>query len=79
MRTLGLPFTGNAAGLGRPLVKNIVAVAALQAATDLFPAASFLAVLRQALKEKCSLIPLNEEAFAWGRVAALEPDKKEAP
>ena len=22
--------------------------------------------IRQALKEKCAMIPLNEEAFAWG-------------
>ena len=39
---------------------------ALQAATGIFPEETFLTAIRQALKDKCALIPLNEEAFAWG-------------
>lgn len=48
------------------MVKNVVALGALCAATGLFPEETFKTALRQALKDKCALIPLNEEAFAWG-------------
>lgn len=68
----GVPFTEIAVGLGKPMVKNIVALGALQAATGLFPKETLLAAVRQALKDKCALIPLNEEAFGWG-VKAVEP------
>jgi 2-oxoisovalerate ferredoxin oxidoreductase beta subunit len=63
----GVPMTRIAADLGKPLVKNIVALGALQAATGLFPVDTFLTAIRQALKDKCAMIPLNEEAFEWGR------------
>jgi 2-oxoisovalerate ferredoxin oxidoreductase beta subunit len=63
---VGVPFTKVAADLGRTVVKNVVALGALQEATNLFPKETFLAAIRQALKEKCAMIPLNEEAFAWG-------------
>ncbi len=62
----GVPMTEIAVDLGKAMVKNIVALGALQAATRLFPEETFLAAIRQALKEKCALIPLNENAFAWG-------------
>ncbi|HPK66210.1 MAG TPA: 2-oxoacid:acceptor oxidoreductase family protein, partial [Thermoanaerobaculia bacterium] len=62
----GVPFTQIAADLGRTLVKNVVALGALQEATQLFPKETFLYAIRNALKEKCAMIPLNEEAFAWG-------------
>ena len=65
----GVPMTRIATDLGKPVVKNIVALGALQAATGLFPADTFLTAVRQALKDKCALIPLNEEAFEWGRKA----------
>jgi 2-oxoisovalerate ferredoxin oxidoreductase beta subunit len=63
---VGVPFTQVAADLGKVIVKNIVALGALQEATRLFPKETFLTAIRQALAEKCALIPLNEEAFAWG-------------
>jgi 2-oxoisovalerate ferredoxin oxidoreductase beta subunit len=66
VRVLGIPFTQVAAELGKVVVKNIVALGALQEATQLLPKETFLAAVRQALREKCALIPLNEEAFAWG-------------
>jgi len=66
---LGVPFTAIAVELGRAVVKNIVALGALCAATRLFPAETFLAVLRQALAGKAALIPVNEEAFARGAKA----------
>ena len=67
----GVPFTGLAADLGRVMVKNVVALGALQAATGLFPKETFLTAIRQALKEKCAMIPLNEEAFDWGARAIV--------
>jgi 2-oxoisovalerate ferredoxin oxidoreductase beta subunit len=72
VRAYPVPFTRIAAELGKPLVKNIVALGALQAATRLYPAATFLAAVRQALKDKCALIPLNEQAFEWGQKAIGE-------
>ncbi len=69
---VGVPFTEIAAGLGKLVVKNIVALGALQAATNLFPTETFIAAIREALKEKAKLIPLNEQAFQAGMDAAKE-------
>ncbi len=66
IRCHGIPFTEIASDLGKVLVKNVVALGALQAATGLFPAETFLTAIRLALKEKCAMIPLNEQAFARG-------------
>jgi 2-oxoisovalerate ferredoxin oxidoreductase beta subunit len=69
---IGVPCAQIASDLGKPLVKNVVALGALQAATGLFPKESFLTTMRQALKDKCALLALNEEAFAWGVKACEE-------
>jgi len=69
VRQLGVPFTSIAIELGKPVVKNVVALGAVQAATNLFPKDTFLTALRQALREKPKVIPLNEEAFARGQAA----------
>jgi 2-oxoisovalerate ferredoxin oxidoreductase beta subunit len=66
VRVIGVPFTRIASDLGRVVVKNVVALGALCAATSLFPEETLLTAIRQALQSKCALIPLNEEAFAWG-------------
>jgi len=66
VKVIGAPFTEIAADLGKVVVKNVVALGALQAATGLFPRETFLTAIRQALKDKCAMIPLNEEAFGWG-------------
>jgi 2-oxoisovalerate ferredoxin oxidoreductase beta subunit len=66
VRLVGVPLTQVAVDLGKVVVKNIVALGALQEVTRLFPKETFLAAIRQALREKCAMIPLNEEAFAWG-------------
>lgn len=66
VRVLAVPLTAIARELGRPVIKNVVALGALQAATGLFPEATFLAALREALAKKSDLIPLNEEAFRHG-------------
>jgi 2-oxoisovalerate ferredoxin oxidoreductase beta subunit len=65
----GVPLTHIATTLGNPLVKNIAALGALHAATGLFPAATWLTAIRQALEHKGALIALNEEAFECGRRA----------
>jgi 2-oxoisovalerate ferredoxin oxidoreductase beta subunit len=69
--TRGVPFTRIAVELGHAMVKNIVALGALCAATGIFPKETFLAVIRRALREKSALIPANEEAFARGAKAIL--------
>jgi 2-oxoisovalerate ferredoxin oxidoreductase beta subunit len=78
VRAIGVPFTSIAAGLGKVIVKNIVALGALQEATQLFPRETFLTAVRQALSDKCALIPLNEEAFARGMQQAAQAGKGNA-
>jgi Pyruvate/2-oxoacid:ferredoxin oxidoreductase gamma subunit len=78
VKTVGVPFAKVAADLGKIIVKNIVALGALQEATRLFPAETFLTAIRQALADKCALIPLNEEAFAWGVKKAAAAGKGDA-
>jgi 2-oxoisovalerate ferredoxin oxidoreductase beta subunit len=73
LRLLGVPLTEIATDLGKPMVKNVVALGALQAATRLLPAESLLAALRQALKADCALVAVNEEAFGWGQRAVAAP------
>ncbi len=71
IRAHGIPFTQIAMGLGKPMVKNVVALGALQAATAIFPAESFHATMEEALKRDCTLLELNKEAFERG-VKALQ-------
>jgi len=66
VRTVGVPFTRLATELGNVLVKNVVALGALQEVTRLFPQETFLTAIRHALGGKTDLIPLNEQAFAHG-------------
>ncbi|MCC6131308.1 MAG: 2-oxoacid:acceptor oxidoreductase family protein [Acidobacteria bacterium] len=73
VRVVGVPFAQIAVDLGKAMVKNIVALGALHAATGIFPKETFLTAIRLTLKDKCALIPLNEEAFAWGIKSVEEP------
>jgi 2-oxoisovalerate ferredoxin oxidoreductase beta subunit len=66
---VGVPCTGIAQELGKRMVKNVVALGAVQAASGLFPPESFLTTLRRALKADCAVLELNKEAFARGREA----------
>jgi 2-oxoisovalerate ferredoxin oxidoreductase beta subunit len=66
VKVVGAPFTETAVGLGKAVVKNIVALGALQAATGLFPAPTLIGAVRQMLKDKSALIPLNEKAYTAG-------------
>ncbi|HEY0788609.1 MAG TPA: 2-oxoacid:acceptor oxidoreductase family protein, partial [Thermoanaerobaculia bacterium] len=52
VKAYGVPFTEIAVGLGKKVVKNIVALGAVQAATQIFPKETFLDAVREALKEK---------------------------
>jgi Pyruvate/2-oxoacid:ferredoxin oxidoreductase gamma subunit len=70
VRAVGVPCAEIAHALGQPLAKNVVALGALQAATALFPAETFLAVIRQALAGKRGAVAVNEEAFRRGMRAA---------
>jgi Pyruvate/2-oxoacid:ferredoxin oxidoreductase gamma subunit len=65
-----------AQSLGNRLVKNVVALGALQEATQLLDEESFLTALRSSLKDKCAMIPVNEEAFRWGVKAVREGIEK---
>lgn len=66
VRTLGVPFASTANELGNVLVKNLVALGALQGATRVFPRETFLSAIRAALAGKGDLVELDERAFVRG-------------
>ena len=66
VKMYGVPFAEIAADLGKLMVKNIVALGALQAATELFPHETFKTAIRERLRAKSELIAINEAAFARG-------------
>ena len=63
---IGIPCSEIALSLGTVKVKNVVALGALQAATQLFPKDSLLTSIRQALAKDCTMTEINEEAFNSG-------------
>jgi 2-oxoisovalerate ferredoxin oxidoreductase beta subunit len=65
-RSVGVPCAGIAAELGQPLVKNIVALGALHAATGLLAEETLLATIREALGKNAALAEVNVEAFRRG-------------
>jgi 2-oxoisovalerate ferredoxin oxidoreductase beta subunit len=71
VKMVGVPCSEIAHDLGKMVVKNVVALGALQAAVRIFPPETFRAALRQALGSKAALVALNEEAFERGRDHAL--------
>lgn len=75
VKVYGVPFTSIAAELGKTLVKNVVALGALQAATGIFPAETFLLVLKNALASKSALYPLNEAAFKRGLESVMQQNR----
>ena len=72
VKLVPVPFTAVAGDLGAMLVKNVVALGALQGATRVFPEETFLTAIRATLKQKYAMIPLNEEAFKLGAKLASE-------
>jgi 2-oxoisovalerate ferredoxin oxidoreductase beta subunit len=75
VRLIRVPVTDVARSLGHPMVKNVVALGALHEATQLFPAETWLAAIRQALRDKCALREANEQAFARGRELAQSAEE----
>jgi len=69
VRVHPVPCAAIARDLGVPLVKNIVALGAMVAATGVLPDEAVLTALRHALKDKCALIDVNETAFKAGKDA----------
>ncbi len=63
IHAVGIPFARIARDLGQMRVKNVAALGALQAATGLFPAETFLHALR---RKTGVMLELNEKAFAAG-------------
>ncbi len=59
---------------GRPMVKNVVALGALQSALNLLPEDSLVGTLRHVLHDKPALLPLNESAYAAGQRAVHAGD-----
>ena len=72
VRVVPVPCTETALRLGKAVVKNMVALGALRAATDILPAESLLAVIRANLKADCAMLELNLEAFRWGEKLGAE-------
>jgi Pyruvate/2-oxoacid:ferredoxin oxidoreductase gamma subunit len=72
VRFYPVPCGEIARSIGAILAKNVVALGALQEATKLLDEESFLTALRTSLKNKCAMIPVNEEAFRWGIKAVRE-------
>ena len=67
-----VPLTELANGLGKLMIKNMIALGALAAASGLFPPDTFLTAIRQALEKKPDLLALNEQAFALGMRAVRQ-------
>lgn len=74
-KVYAVPFAQIAKDLGSTVVKNIVALGALQAATGLLPKESLMLAIRQALEHKPQFVTINEKAFDAG-VAAVEALKR---
>lgn len=66
VRVVGVPFAEAARELGAVQVKNVLALGALQQLTQLFPAETFLALIRSTLSGKRADLTVNEQAFARG-------------
>jgi Pyruvate/2-oxoacid:ferredoxin oxidoreductase gamma subunit len=70
VRAVGVRCAEMAAALGRPQVKNAVALGALLEAVPLIPVDVLAAALREALAGKADLVAVNEEALRLGAQAA---------
>jgi 2-oxoisovalerate ferredoxin oxidoreductase beta subunit len=71
VRLVPVPFTSIAQATGNLVVKNIVALGALDAATQLLPRETLLGTIRRAMGSKPGLLEMNEDAFLRGVEAVL--------
>ena len=69
---IGVPCTAIAQELGKVMAKNMVALGALQAATNVLPAESVMYMLRKVLQNNCAMLELNEAAFERGQHAVIQ-------
>jgi 2-oxoisovalerate ferredoxin oxidoreductase beta subunit len=69
VRAVGVPFTAIAHEIGTFRVKNIVALGAMQAATELFPTATLRSVTARLLHAVPEMRAVNERAFNQGAEA----------
>jgi Pyruvate/2-oxoacid:ferredoxin oxidoreductase gamma subunit len=72
VRVIGVPFTEVAKELGSVVVKNIVALGALQGVTQMFPKETFLAAIRASLSGHRAMLALDVQAFDRGMALAAE-------
>jgi Pyruvate/2-oxoacid:ferredoxin oxidoreductase gamma subunit len=72
VKVYGVPCAGIAQSLGNRVVKNVVALGALVEASRVVSPDAVLAALRLSLADKCAFLPVNEQAFEWGRRAVRE-------
>jgi Pyruvate/2-oxoacid:ferredoxin oxidoreductase gamma subunit len=66
VRKYPVPLAQIATELGKTVVKNMVALGALQGACDLLTEESILTVVREAVASKPGAVELNEKAFRRG-------------
>jgi 2-oxoisovalerate ferredoxin oxidoreductase beta subunit len=72
VRLAPVPAARIAQDLGKPLVKNMVALGALQEVTGLLTEETLLREIELSLQDKCAMIDVNREAFRWGVRAVRE-------
>jgi 2-oxoisovalerate ferredoxin oxidoreductase beta subunit len=72
VRVFASPLTEIALELGKPVVKNVIALGAFQAITGMFPEDTFRTALRQGLKPDPAIQELNQEAFTRGHASVQE-------
>jgi 2-oxoisovalerate ferredoxin oxidoreductase beta subunit len=72
---VAVPATEIANGLGRLMVKNMVALGALAETTDLLPVDTFRTAIAQALHAKPALLQQNLDAFDAGRRAVRRRER----
>jgi Pyruvate/2-oxoacid:ferredoxin oxidoreductase gamma subunit len=72
LTVVGVPLTEIALDLGRRVVKNVVALGALQACTRIFPEETFLVALDHHLgrRRDPEVSRVNREAFERGQAAS---------
>ena len=70
VKVVGVPATEIAVGLGKAVIKNMVALGALRAATEILPEESILATIGRSLRADCAMQSLNLEAFRAGASCA---------
>lgn len=72
VKVYGLPFTEIANGLGRLILKNMVCLGVLCAASSIFPKETFLEAMKRGLKPDPKIQEVNRKAFMAGMRAFEE-------